>query len=128
MTATNQELEKLLKTYPAGVSDMALQTRQFVITALPGIQETVDTSARVIGYGFGAGYKDMICTIILSKAGVKLGIVGSAALPDPTRLLEGTGKRHRYVPIAEASDLKKPGLKSLLNAAVAAWKKRSVGD
>jgi len=42
MTATNQELEKLLKTYPAGVSDMALQTRQFVITALPGIQETVD--------------------------------------------------------------------------------------
>ncbi len=69
----------------------------------------------MIGYGFGAGYKDMICTIILSKAGVKLGIVGSAALPDPTRLLEGTGKRHRYVPIAEASDLKKPGLKSLLN-------------
>jgi hypothetical protein len=86
----------------------------------------VDASARVIGYGFGAGYADLICTIILSKGGVKLGIVGSAELPDPNNLLEGAGKRHRYVPLAKPSDLGKPGLKSLLEARVAAWKKKTL--
>ena len=90
-------------------------------------QEIVDNPARVVGYGFGAGYKDMICTIILSKSGVKLGIVGSAAFPDPNGLLEGTGKRHRYVSLANPSDLKKPGIKSLLKTGLTAWKKRSGG-
>ena len=87
----------------------------------------VDQADRVLGYGFGPTYKDLICTIILSKGEVKLGIVGSATLPDPNGLLEGTGKRHRYVVIAEPSDLKKPGLKSLLKAAVTAWKQKKIG-
>jgi hypothetical protein len=78
----------------------------------------------VIGYGHGSGYADMICTIILSKTGVKLGIVGGADLPDPRGLLDGSGKRHRYVAFAEVADLKKPSVTALLEAAFAAWKKR----
>lgn len=119
----NIELAELLENYPAIVQDVALKARQLIVDTIPDLMELVDRPARVIGYGFGAGYKDLICTIILSKTGVKLGIVGSADLPDPNGLLEGTGKRHRYVSIAQSSDVKKLGLKSLLKARVAAWKK-----
>jgi hypothetical protein len=120
---TNSELAELLKTYPANVQDVAREARQIIIDTIPELLEMVDRPARVIGYGFGPGYKDMICTIILSKTGVKLGIVGSADLPDPNGLLEGAGKRHRYVALAKPSDVRKPGLKTLLKARVVAWRK-----
>ena len=122
MSNTKSDLDKLLETYPADVQEITLITRQMIGSTIPNLVEMVDQSARVIGYGFGPTYKDMICTIILSKGGVKLGIVGGAALPDPKGLLEGTGKRHRYVVIAKPSDVEKPGLKALLKAGVAAWK------
>ena len=127
MPKTNEELDELLNTYPAGVSDLARETRQMILSTIPDLLEMVDKPARVIGYGFGATYKDTICTIILSKAGVKLGISESATLPDPNGLLEGTGKRHRYIAFTQSSDLKRPGIKALLKAALAAWKKRSGG-
>ena len=125
MAATNQELDEFLDTYPDAVRKVALEARKFIVAALPGAQEMVDVPDKVIGYGFGPGYADLICTIILSKGGVKLGIVRSAELPDPKGVLEGNGKLHRYVTLSEASDLKKPGVKQLLKAAVDAWKKRS---
>jgi len=125
MDKPSEEFRELVSAYPAGVESLALETRELVMSTIPDLQEIVDKSAKVIGYGFGAGYKDMICTIILSKTGVKLGIVGSAELPDPRGLLEGAGKRHRYVALAKPSDLKKPGIKALLKAGFAAWKKRS---
>jgi hypothetical protein len=79
----------------------------------------------VIGYGFGPGYSGLVCTIIPSKKGVKLGVVYGARLPDPHGLLEGSGKQHRYVAFTEPADLEKAGLKDLLSAAVTAWKERS---
>ena len=126
MPDTNIELAELLKTYPANVQDVALATRQMILDSIPNLQEMVDRPARVIGYGFGSGYKNMICTIILSKNGVKLGIVGSADLPDPKGLLEGTGKRHRYVAFGKPADVKKAGVKSLLQGRVMAWKKAQI--
>jgi len=127
MTSKKQEFDELVMSYPANVSELAYAARQLIVKTIPDIQEIVDSPARVIGYGFGPGYKDMICTIILSKSGVKLGIVGSAAFADPHGLLAGTGKRHRYLSVANPSDLKKPGIKSLLKTGLTAWKKRSVG-
>jgi hypothetical protein len=48
----------------------------------------------------------MVCTLILSKSGVKLGLVGGAALSDPYGLLAGTGKVHRHVQLRAPEDLK----------------------
>ncbi|MBI3494240.1 MAG: hypothetical protein HY047_21035 [Acidobacteria bacterium] len=56
---------------------------------------------------------------------MKLGVVRGAELPDPKHLLEGSGKVHRYVALKTRADLKRPGLKPLLKAALAAWKRRA---
>lgn len=85
----------------------------------------VDAQDKVLGYGFGPGDADLICTIILSNRGVKLGIVGGATLPDPDGLLEGSGKRHRYVACTKPSDITRPGVSTLLECAVAVWKNKT---
>lgn len=121
-TATFQ---KPLTKYPADVQALALRARAFILETLAGVEETVDDSPFAAGYGYGAGYKNLICTLLVSKSGVKLGLVGGAALPDPDGLLEGTGKVHRYVQLKAASDLKEPGVTRLVRAAKAAWQART---
>jgi hypothetical protein len=39
--------------------------------------------------------------------------------------MKGSGKVHRHVELRTIADLKRPGLKSLLKAALAAWQERS---
>ena len=121
---TSVEWDDLLDAYGTDVQQIALATRRLIFATMPNIVESVDTKAKVVGYGFGKGYTDMICTIILSKTGVKLGLVGGAKLPDPQHLLEGTGKVHRYVPLTQESDVSRPAVKALIASGVAAWKKR----
>src|SRR5262249_32979589 len=79
----------------------------------------------LLGYGYGPGYKGLLCTLLLSKNGIKLGISHGSELPDPKQLMQGSGKAHRHVQLRTKNDLKQPGLKLLLKAALAAWKKRN---
>jgi hypothetical protein len=91
---------------------------------IPEAQQTIDDSAAVVGYGYAPGYKAMICTVILSQTGVKLGLAYGASLADPKRLLAGSGKVHRYVALRTADDLRQPGLIELLRAASRAARAR----
>jgi hypothetical protein len=117
-------VDTLLAAYPPGVKALALGARKLVLEALPAVEETLDTSVAVIGYGYGPGYNGLICTLILSKSGVKLGVARGVELPDPRRLLEGSGKIHRYVSFKQPSDLRRPGLNQLLKSAARAWRER----
>jgi uncharacterized damage-inducible protein DinB len=119
-----QDVTELLDLYRPAVREIALAARALVLRAVPKVTEMVDRKDRLIGYGYGPGYKDAICTLILSQGGVKLGIVRGSELPDPAGLLEGSGKVHRHVPLKGASDVARPGILALLEAAMAAWKRR----
>lgn len=119
-------VEDLLSRYEPKVAETARAVRRLLLEALPGVGEEVDPAAGVIGYGYEPGYKGLICTLILSKKGVKLGFYKGAQLPDPQRLLTGAGKVHRYVEI-EAPVLEEEALGALLAAAAAAYRARSRG-
>jgi hypothetical protein len=116
---------ELLKPYPPAVQELALAARNLVMHAVPKATEMVDSSAKLIGYGYRSGYKGLICTLILSQMGVKTGIVRGSQLPDPTGLMQGSGKVHRYFILRDITDLKKAGLMPLLKAAVVAWRGRN---
>ena len=118
--------EEKVARYSPEVRSLARETRALVLELLPEAEETVDASSPVVGYGYGPGYKGLICSLILSRGGVKMGLTGGAALPDPKGLLQGAGKVHRYIPIETPSDLRKPGLRQLVGAAAAAWRERNV--
>ena len=119
-TGPGDEVAAFLAAYP----EAALGLREIVRAALPNAREMLDLPDRVVGYGFGDGYADLICTIIPSKTGVKLGVTRGAELADPDGLLEGAGKRHRYVAIAPGATVDAAAITRLLHAAVDAWSLR----
>ena len=114
----------ILSRYDNKNATLALLLRDFLLGKLKGLIEIPDNSANLIGYGYGTGYKDMICTILISKKGIKLGFYKGNELPDPEKLLTGTGKVHKYVEIKTERDIQKPALKKLLGNALIAYQKR----
>ncbi|HUR66227.1 MAG TPA: DUF1801 domain-containing protein [Chitinophagaceae bacterium] len=118
------KIEEILSNYDEPVASLALQVRNFLLKELKNITEIPDPAAKMIAYGYGPGYTDMICTILLSKREVKLGFYKGSELPDPASLLTGTGKVHRFVEIKTAQDLKNPALEKLIGEARKAYEKR----
>jgi hypothetical protein len=116
--------ETFLAAYPPAVARLALATRARVLASLPGVEETLDRPARMLAYAYGAGYTGMVCTLIPSQKGVKLGLYRGAELPDPDGLLEGAGKVHRHVRILADDQPRPAAIARLLSAARAAWKLR----
>lgn len=86
------------------------------------MQELLDISARIIGYCYGEKYSELVCTLIPSKKGLKLGFFKGADLPDPEKLLQGKGKISRYVEISTQEDIKTDSLTELLKEAFKAYR------
>jgi hypothetical protein len=121
------DVEARLESLPPDVRALIERARRLILATLPKAIELADRRARVIGYGYGPGYKDMVATLILSKQGVKLGLAAGVSLPDPDGLLAGSGKVHRHIAFTESRQVGQPAVKTLLQAALAAWKARAAG-
>jgi len=121
-TAT-RTLKDLLAPFPRDVQSLARATRALMLELLPKVEESVDRTGPYITYGYAPGYKGVVGYITVNQKGVKLGVAGGASLPDPKKLLQGSGKSNRHVVISAPEDLQTPGLRQLVRAALAAWKK-----
>lgn len=117
-------VEDFLSQYDEQIYNRAYQLRNVLLVSLPGIIEQLDTPARMVGYCYGQKYAEMICTIIPSKKGLKLGFYKGNELPDPDNLLEGSGKISRYVEIKTEEQINSAALKKLLSDALTAYKQR----
>ena len=104
--------------------ERAILMREVVLNNLPHVQEQVDLPAKMIAYIYGPKYADMICTIIPSKKGLKLGFYKGNELPDPDSLLEGTGKISRYVVITDEKQIKSTPIIELIQHAFESYKAR----
>ena len=120
---TSRSFDQLISSYPPNVRTLARRCRTFIRALIPKIEETVDSSGPYVSYGFGPGYKGVVCYMTISKTSVKLGVANGKNLPDPHDLLQGGGKNVRHVPLATVEDLRQPGLDGLVLAAHTAWKK-----
>ena len=116
---SSKEAEEVLALYAPEIRGLALAARALVLEMIPDISEMVDVKARIIGFGYSVRYADQVCMLMPTKAGVNLGIAYAMELPDPKKLLEGTGKLHRHVKLKSESDLENAALKHLLKAGLA---------
>jgi hypothetical protein len=73
----------------------------------------------VIGYGPTERASDAIFSIAAAANGVGLAFLNGATLPDPKKLLQGTGKRNRFVRLPTVATLRSPDVQSLMRAAIA---------
>jgi hypothetical protein len=58
-----------------------------------------------------------LCMFSIGKNHVTFGFLRGTSLPDPAKLLEGTGKNLRHVKLRSLEDLRRPALKKLIEAA-----------
>ena len=64
-----------------------------------------------------------LCCFMVGKEHVTFAFMRGAALPDPEKLLEGTGKGVRHVKLRSIADVKRPGVKKLIAEAAKLNKK-----
>jgi hypothetical protein len=109
--------EAFLASYSLEIQNLALQTRELVLGVIPNALEMVDPPSKIIAYGFSPKYADLVCAIAPYKSYINLIFSKGTELPDPEGLLTGTGKRARHVRINSSEDIKRPGLRSLIQTA-----------
>lgn len=120
----HKKVNLFLSQYDEQVFSKALKLREVLFANLPDVIEQLDIPAKMIAYCYGQKYSEMICTIIPSKKGLKLGFYKGVDLPDPDNLLEGTGKISRYVDIKSVEQIKSSSLRNLIISAFAAYRQR----
>lgn len=76
----------------------------------------------VIGYCSTLRPSDAIMTLVADGHCVRLAFYYGATLPDPKRILKGSGNQNRFIRLGSASDLKKPDVQALIRAAIAQGK------
>lgn len=106
----------------AGVSpqarELALQARALIQAVYPAVVEVPWPKQRVIGYGVGPKkMSEHFCYISVSKNHINVGFMYGAELPDPQKLLDGSGKLLRHVRITNSEELAHPALRELLEVA-----------
>lgn len=121
---TDKSINDFLSNYSDEVFRCSIKLRELLIKSLPDIIEQMDLPAKMIAYCYGQKYSEMICTIIPSKKGLKLGFYKGADLSDPNGLLQGTGKISRYFEIKSEQQINSAALKKLLATALTAYKQR----
>lgn len=97
---------------------LAEEARSLVLSVYPAVVEVPWPKQRVIGYGVGPKkMSEHFSYISVSKEHINLGFMYGAELPDPERLLDGTGKLLRHVRITELEQLLNPALRELIQVA-----------
>jgi hypothetical protein len=114
------QLLSYLATYDLHISDLTLALREIVLEEAPNaIESVIKSYAVVIGFSFtGKPLKDGFCHIVAYSTHVNLGFNRGALLPDPNKILTGTGKSIRHVTIHNQSELDRPFIRRYLQTAI----------
>lgn len=108
----------LFSAYSAGVQQIAAAARALLRELYPDAQEIVDAPSRIVAYGSGSRYSELVFAIAPHKQHVNLMFARGAALPEPDGLLEGTGKLARHVKLRRVEDVANPKLRALIQRAL----------
>ena len=62
---TTPSVDEFLAAYPADLQ--AIAQRALILSVIPDAIEQVDTSAKLLGYGYDCTYKGLICGIAMQN-------------------------------------------------------------
>jgi hypothetical protein len=112
-------LLKFLQPYDPSIRQLALRLRAVVLNELsPCCENIYDAySAVALGYGPTARLQHGVCHIAVYTRHVNLGFNQGATLPDPKRLLQGTGKWIRHITFRSEAEVQRPEVLQYLRRA-----------
>lgn len=96
-----------LDSYDPYVSNLTLALREVVLEEAPDAIESISKGYAVaIGFSFtGKPLKDGFCHIVTYSSYVNLGFNRGALLPDPNKVLLGSGKSVRHITIRSEQEM-----------------------
>ena len=98
---------------------LARRIRELIAEVYPDVVEVPWPNQGVIGYGVGPKkMSEHFCYIGAYLNHINLGFNYGADLPDPERLLGGSGKKFRHVKIESEYLIESPALKQIIESAV----------
>jgi hypothetical protein len=113
-TTSDANLRAVLGQASPEVRERVTRLRKLVRSAAPRATERGIRGWGVIGYE----QNGLFCSIMPLKKYASLFFYRGTELPDPQRLLEGSGKRLRHVKIRRPGDIRVGPLKQLVRAAL----------
>jgi hypothetical protein len=99
------------------VRPVARKTRALVRSGFPKLTESV--AYGVLRYGPSPANQDQLLHIFAHRDHLNLGFMRGlgALVPDPSALIEGTGRVMRHVTLRTVADVERPALRAILRAA-----------
>ena len=126
MPTPTQQLAAFLEKYDAKIASFAKGALTRLRKRLPGAAELVYDNYNALGIGFAPQDKvsKVILSIVLYPRWVSLFFLYGAALPDPKKVLKGSGSRVRHIVLKSPADLESREIETLIAAALdlAAWR------
>ena len=119
--SASQQLAGFIAKYDPAVAALARAARAVLRKRFPTAMELVYDNYQFLAIGYAATERvsDCLVSLAVSPKGVALSFYYGASLPDPERILLGSGNQNRFVRLDSASTLKVPAVEALLRAAVA---------
>lgn len=113
------QLKEFLEPYDPAIRQLALRTRALVLDVFAPCCETIYDaySAVALGYGPTERMKDLVVHVAVYSGHVNIGFNDGASMPDPERLLEGSGKRIRHIAIRSEAELDRPAVRAYVEKA-----------
>jgi hypothetical protein len=112
------ELVPLLESHSDDVTEVFIALRDLVREVMPDAQEALDLPDRVLAFGYGppggVRMRGLAVGLIPHSAHVNVQLADGADLPDPTGIVEGTGKRIRHVKVRDMTEAARPALRALI--------------
>src|ERR1700686_4864125 len=115
------QLESFIDKFDAKNAALIRSVRKTLRKRLPTADELVYDNYNffVIGYCSTERPSDCIVSIAAGANGVGLSFYYGASLPDPHRLLLGSGSQNRFIRLESAATLANPRVEDLIVAAIA---------
>jgi hypothetical protein len=119
--SANDQLKIFIDKFDSKNTALIRSTRKTLRKRLPAANELVYDNYNffVIGYCSTERPSDCIVSIAAAANGVGLSFYHGASLPDPLKLLLGSGSQNRFTKIESAATLAYPGVEDLIAAAIA---------
>jgi hypothetical protein len=118
--SAERDLQGLIDKYTPEIATLARACLKKMRTKLPGAVQLIYDNYNALAIGFGPSDRasDAIFSIVLYPRWVTLFFLQGAGLPDPNKILKGSGKVVRHIVLAAAEDLDKPAIQALMTVAL----------
>ena len=120
-TTSERQLAGFIEKFDSKNAALIRSVRKVLRKRLPTANEMVYDNYNffVIGYCSTERPSDCILSIAAGANGAILSFYYGATLPDPNKLLLGSGSQNRFIRIESAEMLTRPGVEALIAAAIA---------